>query len=148
MDKSGLRRWRIPAALFCALALLSACGDSGQGNSSLRYSSLEENSGRTSSENRIVIKGIAFVPANIEVETGTEVKWVNEDAVDHTVTSGIQREQGVPGVEEDKPASPDGMFDESLPKTGDVFAFKFEESGTFTYYCDVHAGMTGEITVK
>ncbi len=148
MDKSGLRQWWIPTGLFCVLALLAACGDGGQGDSSLPSYLLEENSGRRSSENRIVIKGIAFVPADIEVAAGTEVMWVNEDAVDHTVTSGIQREQGVPGVEKDKPASPDGMFNDALQETGHVFAFKFDEPGTFTYYCDVHAGMTGEITVE
>jgi plastocyanin len=95
----------------------------------------------------ITIRGVAFAPTGIQVEAGAEVRWINEDAVDHTVTSGIQRKQGVPGVEEDKPARPDGMFDERLPSQGDVFTFTFDDPGTFAYYCDVHAGMTGEITV-
>jgi plastocyanin len=34
-----------------------------------------------------------------------------------------------------------------LPKQGDDFTFTFDAPGTFAYYCDVHAGMTGEITV-
>ena len=133
--------------MSCVVVFGAACSDSSAGASASSNSAMEEDSGRTSSGHEVAIKGVAFVPANIEVEAGTEVRWVNEDAVDHTVTSGIQREQGVPGVEEDKPARPDGTFDENLPKQGDVFTFTFDEPGTYSYYCDVHASMTGEITV-
>ena len=42
----------------------------------------------------------------------------------------------------------DGMFDEDLPEEGDTFAVTFDEPGTYAYYCDVHASMTGEMTVE
>ena len=51
-------------------------------------------------------------------------------------------------LEEDKAARPDGMFDEDLPEEGDTFAVTFDEPGTYAYYCDVHASMTGRITVE
>jgi plastocyanin len=96
----------------------------------------------------VLIRGIAFAPSTLEIEAGTEVRWINKDSVDHTVTSGKQREQGIPGVEEDEPAQPDGIFNTELPGVGDSFRFTFDEPGTYSYYCDVHAGMTGEIKVE
>ena len=138
----------LSSALLCVLVFGTACGDSGDIDSASPNSAVEADSDRGSSGHEVVIKGVAFVPATIEVDPSTEVRWVNEDAVDHTVTSGIQKEQGVPGVEEDEPARPDGRFDESLPERGDVFTFTFDEPGTYSYYCDVHASMTGKITVN
>lgn len=147
MNITGTPRAWLAAALLCVVAFGAACSDSGDIKSASPDSAVEAGSGGNSSSPEVAIKGVAFVPPKIEVEAGTEVRWVNEDAVDHTVTSGIQREQGVPGVEEDRPARPDGRFDENLPEQGDVFTFTFGEPGTYSYYCDVHAGMTGEITV-
>jgi plastocyanin len=141
MNIPVLRRLLLPTALACVLTFGTACGDPGEAASVTQTSSGQGDSAE------ITIRGVAFAPAEIQVEAGTEVRWMNEDAVDHTVTSGIQRKQGVPGVEEDKPARPDGMFDERLPRQGDVFTFTFDDPGTFAYYCDVHAGMSGEITV-
>ncbi|CAN5667260.1 hypothetical protein BH20ACT23_BH20ACT23_22880 [soil metagenome] len=146
MNISGFRRaWLI--AIMVAMIGTAACSDSGEADSASSNSSLEDES-RETSPSEVAIRGVAFVPADIEVAVGTEVKWSNEDTVDHTVTSGVQREQGVPGVEEDTDARPDGMFDEDLPEEGDTFAFTFDEPGTYAYYCDVHASMTGEITVE
>ncbi len=147
MNISGFRRaWMV--AVMCAMIGAAACSDSREANSTPPNSAGEDASSEETSPSEVVIKGVAFVPATIEVGAGTEVQWVNDDAVDHTVTSGVQREQGVPGVEEDKSARPDGMFDEDLPEEGDTFAFTFDEPGTYAYYCDVHASMTGKITVE
>jgi len=140
MDISKFRRAGL-AALFVGFL---AAGCSGSGDD--RPTRPQPTAGASATQ--VAIKGVAFVPSDIEVEAGAEVRWVNRDAVDHTVTSGVQRRQGVPGVEEDEPARPDGRFDAALPDAGDVFTFAFNEPGTFAYYCDVHAGMTGTITVE
>ena len=118
MDSSGIRRAWLPSALLCVLVFGTVCGESGDIDSASPNAAVEAGPDRESSDHEVVIKGVAFVPAAIEVDAGTEVRWVNEDAVDHTVTSGIQRKQGVPGVEEDQPARPDGLFDERLPEQG------------------------------
>jgi plastocyanin len=82
----------------------------------------------------VVARNINFEPADIEVEAGTTVTWVNEDIVNHTVTSG--------------PAGdPDGMFDEPLQSDGDDVTVTFDEAGTFAYYCDLHRTMIGTVTV-
>lgn len=151
-NEQSRRATFIAGALLAILLLGGACGGgdetapSASGKTSNDTEEADPES--TSSLNQVGIRGIVFVPAALEVEAGTEVTWVNEDDVDHTVTSGVQREQGVPGVEEDKPAQPDGIFDENLPGRDDTFSFTFEEPGTYAYFCDVHAGMTGEVVVE
>jgi plastocyanin len=136
MSLSAFRRARF-LAIMCSVVAAAACSDSAA-----------EDVPAETSAHEVAIRGVAFVPADIRVAVGTEVKWTNEDAVDHTVTSGVQRKQGVPGVEEDEAARPDGKFDSNLPEEGDTFVFSFDEPGTYAYYCDVHASMTGEITVE
>lgn len=136
MNLSALRRAPL-LAIMCIVVGAAACSDSAA-----------EDGPAETSPHEVAIKGLAFVPADIEVAVGAEVRWTNEDAVDHTVTSGVQREQGVPGVEEDEAARPDGRFDSNLPEEGDTFVFTFDEPGRYAYYCDVHASMTGEITVE
>jgi plastocyanin len=96
----------------------------------------------------VTIEGIAYSPAEIKVAPGTTVTWTNDDDVLHTVTSGHQAEQGVPGVSEGKDARPDGTFEGQLDGESTTFEFTFDESGTFAYYCDVHVGMVGEVVVE
>lgn len=96
----------------------------------------------------MVIEGIAFDPGTLAVEVGDTVTWVNEDPVDHTVTSGRPGEQGVPGVSEGTKPKTTGMFDDVLERRGSTTSFTFDEAGTYEYFCRVHAAMKGVITVR
>ena len=77
-----------------------------------------------------------FIPADVTVDVGGEVTWTNDDTAAHTITSGTA------------PSSPDGVFDSSLVMPGTEFSYKFEEAGTYTYYCAVHPWMEGTVTVS
>jgi plastocyanin len=95
------------------------------------------------------VKNIAYKPGEMKVLQGTEVTWVNEDKdVRHTVTSGEGGDNGVPGVSDPSPNSPDGVFDGDLPKAGDEFAFTFDEAGEYPYFCVVHPSMSGTVVVE
>ena len=96
----------------------------------------------------VTIEGIAYSPAELQVDAGTTVTWTNDDDVLHTVTSGRQAEQGVPGVSEGKDPRPDGTFEGQLDGESTTFEFTFDEPGTYAYYCDVHVGMVGEVVVE
>lgn len=77
-----------------------------------------------------------FDPHEAIVDVGGEVTWTNDDTAAHTVTSGDIKGEG-----------PDGIFDSSLFGPGKTFSFKFEEAGTFNYFCMIHPWMTGMVTV-
>lgn len=74
-----------------------------------------------------------FDQANITVEPGTTVTWVQSGNNPHTTTSY------------------DGLWDSGMIEggSGGTFSFTFEEPGTYDYYCIPHEdlGMTGSVTV-
>lgn len=80
----------------------------------------------------------AFSPGDLTIPVGTTVRWVNGDAVAHTVTSGTS--DGTVGI-------PDGRFDSGFIDPGDGFTFTFTQPGTYPYYCIPHPWMSGTITV-
>ena len=81
------------------------------------------------------IRLFSFQPAKIEIKQGSTVTWTNQDDIRHTVTSGM-------------PDKKDGKFGAPLAGRGTSFSFTFKEPGTYTYFCDRHQHMRGEIQVR
>lgn len=75
-----------------------------------------------------------FNPSSLNIDAGTEVRWMNASAVLHTVT-------------------PDGHSEWTrveLGDQGDIFVHAFTDPGTYEYFCEPHVGqgMTGTIIVN
>ena len=77
-----------------------------------------------------------YIPANITINAGDTVEWVNVDTAAHTVTGGSPAD------------GPSGVFDSSLVMGGAVYSFTFEEAGNYDYFCMVHPWMVGSVTVN
>lgn len=88
----------------------------------------------------------AWSPNPVEVSVGQKIVWTNDDAVQHTVTSG-------------SPGSPDSgkLFDSGFTKTatgpgllnkGMTFEFTPTTAGEIPYYCSLHPTMVGSIVVS
>jgi len=75
-------------------------------------------------------------PADITINVGDTVHWMNVDTVAHTVTGG-------------SPANgPSGVFDSSLLMADAAFAFTFDEAGSYDYFCMVHPWMIDSVSVN
>lgn len=96
----------------------------------------------------VEVVDFAYAPEQLEIQTGDTVTWVNQDDIAHTVTSGRAKKQGVPGVSENRDAAPDGVFDSGTMELDDTFDFTFDQAGTFTYFCAIHAGMSARVVVS
>src|SRR5215204_147491 len=70
-----------------------------------------------------------FDVADIAIEPGTTVLWVNEGKVPHTVTAT------------------DGSFDSGELNPGDSYIVTFLGSGRLSYHCQLHSEMVGSVTV-
>ena len=82
------------------------------------------------------IDNACYLPADITINAGDTVEWDNIDTAAHTVTSG-------------SPANgPSGVFDSSLLMGSASYAFTFEETGSYDYFCIVHPWMAGTVTVN
>ena len=80
----------------------------------------------------------AFLPVEVSIRTGSTVRWVNDDATYHTVTSSDRLDLRVPN----------GRFDAVLDAAGETFTYTFAAAGTYPYYCQPHAEfMAGTVQV-
>ena len=77
-----------------------------------------------------------FSPADVTINAGDTVHWMNVDTAAHTVTGGSPAD------------GPSGIFDSSLVMADAVYAFTFDETGSYDYFCMVHPWMTGTVTVN
>ena len=73
-----------------------------------------------------------FDPATVTIKKGTEVVWINKDAVTHTVTSD---EGGL-------------ILNSQAIAAGHSFAHIFNEPGTITYHCAIDRAMTSTVIVE
>jgi len=76
-----------------------------------------------------------YSPSELTIPVGSNVTWLNDGGVIHTVTSGNPLE------------GPDGIFDSGIIMSGDTFSYTFSEAGNYQYYCTIHPWMTGTVIV-
>ncbi len=77
-----------------------------------------------------------YVPSTITINVADTVEWTNSDTAAHTVTGGSPAE------------GPSGVFDSSLVLGGATYAFTFEETGSYDFFCMVHPWMIGNVQVN
>lgn len=113
----------VAAAGIAALAL-TACSDSTDAND-------DDGPG----QHEVWMDNQAFYPGNRTVTAGTTVTWINQSSEVHTATSGSGGEH-------------DGLFNSGDVSPGEQFSYRFDETGTYNYFCIPHQPhMTGTITV-
>ena len=78
----------------------------------------------------IEISDFKFDPEPVAVDTGTEISWTNGDQAPHTATAD------------------DSSFDTGTLDRGDDATVKFDEPGTYSYYCRFHPFMKGTVEVS
>src|SRR5262245_27341014 len=70
----------------------------------------------------------AVRPPEVTVRAGGTVRWVNDDATYHTVTSTGSLARRVP----------DGRFNAVLDTAGATFSHTFTQPGSYPYFCQPH----------
>jgi plastocyanin len=120
-----MTRWlRLLGILFAFGVILSACGgdDSGGGGGG--------SGDEAACDGDICLSGTQYVPSTLTVAVGDTVTWASIDTPDHTVTAD------------------DGSFDSGTLSNGDTFEHTFDAAGDYAFHCEIHASMTGTITVE
>jgi len=80
--------------------------------------------------NEVWIQGMVFTPSIITVSAGTSIKWTNQDAITHTVTSDST------------------MFNSGEIAPGGTFVYVFNTAGVFKYHCSIHPTMTARVVAN
>ena len=76
-----------------------------------------------------------YLPYEEKLSGGEIILWTNVDSTAHTVTSGNPAE------------GKSDYFDSGIIPPGNNFLHKFEDTGMFQYYCELHPWMLGVISV-
>lgn len=80
----------------------------------------------------IIIREYAFYPALLNIKAGDTVTWTNKDDDSHTVRSD--------------PTG--GEINSTKLKWNEKYTHTFTQTGNYTYYCSLHAGMRAKIVVE
>ena len=133
--------WKIVLVTAGSALVLSACGGGGGSSSSSSGSSTgcTPKGGSSSGTGTQVVKinpdpntvG-AFAPKTLSIAKGQSVEW---DWTDTSVTHSATSDDGT-------------TFDSCLQSAGSKFVVTFNTAGDFTYHCQIHAAMTGDIKVS
>jgi plastocyanin len=135
------------ALLAIALAaVLAGCGSSAASPSSTSSSGSSSSSTASANANasgssraavevvaahavNVSISNYAFHPATLTVAAGTRITFTNHDQTAHTATAS-------------------SGFDTGTVDPGKSGTVTFKKPGTYTYYCQFHAFMHGEVIVR
>lgn len=140
---------RIPAVLMAVAAIVAPVGCSGGGggghgpsgkpsasaSSAAASTATPSTAGPSASKGaatKVAIANFAYAPSPLTVGKGTTVTWTNNDAAPHTVTSD----------------GGSGPLRSPTLDRGASYSYRFDSTGTFTYYCTVHPNMHGTVVVK
>src|SRR6476646_10797974 len=84
----------------------------------------------SSANGQVIMKGIRFQPAELNVHPGETVDFKNEDIVAHTVTAD------------------DGSFNSGLIQPGSSWKMTVQKAGTLAYHCTPHPNMKATLVAS
>ena len=78
----------------------------------------------------VEMSDLTFFPANLTVDAGTEVAWINRDPVPHEVIAE------------------DDSFSSGIIPAGESWSAVLDQPGVYRYVCRYHPGMEATLTVR
>ena len=85
---------------------------------------------KAAADQMVTISDYGFTTADITVQQGDEVTWVNDGPSSHSATAD------------------DGSFDTGVFAAGESRSVTFEDVGTFAYICTPHPQIEGTVVVE
>jgi plastocyanin len=88
---------------------------------------------------------LSFDPQSVTVKPGQAVTWLGGDNITHVLVEGTYTVGG-DGLRTEQ--TEDNAFSLELTKKGQHVSHTYDKAGTFTYFCTIHKGMNGTVTVS
>jgi plastocyanin len=134
-------RGAVTVAACLALAALpfAGCGDDDDGTSGSTQTATQQEKTTTQAEAVPAVVSVSigdnfYKPKDVTIQVGQSVKWKNNGAVAHTVTSDSDSTV---------------KFDSGTLQPRGVYALKPGSRGKLTYFCSIHGKVqSGTITVN
>ena len=90
----------------------------------------EDPEATTSATRTVLMRDIEFNPRDLTIDPGDTVRWENEDSEPHNAIGE------------------DDSFETPVIDQGETSEHTFQSSGEYPYFCTIHPGMDGTITVR
>jgi plastocyanin len=135
--KPTLRHPVAAAAVLSVLLTTAACGGSSAPGSTAAST--------TKADASVSTALLAFDPKDVRIKAGQTVTWVGGDNITHVLVEGTY-EVGADGLRTKD--SDDKAFSLKLTKKGQQVSHTYDKAGTFSYFCTIHKGMNGTVTVS
>ncbi|HET7275565.1 MAG TPA: plastocyanin/azurin family copper-binding protein [Longimicrobiaceae bacterium] len=94
-----------------------------------------ETTGEVPQNANVTLTASTFDPPTVTIGVGGTVQWTNGTATTHTITPDNSGQAGA-------------WTSQNISGDGTTFSHQFNVAGTYDYHCQIHSGMTGEITVQ
>ena len=130
-------RSSVAAAAVLSVLLTAACG--GSSSSGARSTS------KSTADASVNTALLAFDPKEVRIKAGQTVSWVGGDNITHVLVEGTY-DVGADGLRTKE--TDDKAFSLRLTKKGQQVTHTYDKAGTFTYFCSIHKGMNGTVTVS
>ena len=109
--------------MLIAVFVLASC------NEATNKSASKEQTMNNNHVDTVIIKQMQFNPAILNVSKGDTVIWINQDLVDHDITSDVNK-----------------LFYSDTLKVGKSWKYAINDSAS--YHCSIHPSMKGQIVLK
>ncbi|MCW2499253.1 MAG: hypothetical protein JWN87_929 [Frankiales bacterium] len=86
-----------------------------------------------------------FKQTDVAIKAGQAVTFVNQNPITHVIVGGSYTVDPGTGLRTAEQA--DGAFSLKASKKGDRVAHTFAKAGTYRFFCTIHKGMNGAVTV-
>lgn len=120
--RSTIKVFRISMYLLVTLFLINGC-------TSNDTNSTKQSETPAHSVDTVILQQMKFNPAELTVNKGDTIVWINNDLVDHNVTS-----------------LRDKFFYSDTLKVGS--SWKWVVTDSAAYFCSIHPSMLGKILIK
>ena len=118
-------------ALTAGCLLVAGCADGPAPDAGVAAEPAATERGGREQRARVVIDDFEYAPGRLVVARGTQVRWVNRDAANHTVTFKASRPGDLGNISE-----------------GGRLATRFDRAGRYRYVCVYHPSMRGLVVVR
>jgi plastocyanin len=127
----GMKIASLPLGIACLALAAAGCGSSTNNGGSSDTSSQNATPSANGDGTAVEMKNIQFSPREQAVKVGEKVTWVNQDDVDHNVTT-----TGGPA-----------KFNSNNFGKGGTYTYTPGKAGKIQYTCTLHPGMDGVLNV-
>lgn len=85
-------------------------------------------------------------PTSVAIKTGQAVTFLNDNPISHVMVEGSWKADPATGLRTEE--HDDGAFSLKLDKPGQRASYTFDKPGSYQFFCTIHKGMNGVVTVS